>query len=237
MAGARIQNLLRQIEGDVRRTSPPIATFEMGALRQAQSRSDIIDGAIFWVFVAGLAWVPYWYGGDFLEAWGINAVLFPGLTVIYEISLLARGASHPVAIKTIRVSAALFVAVVIWIVIQNATWPPAFLHHPIWGMAADTLQTPIAGSISVDRDHTTLALLRLVTAASVLWLAIQLCRDESRANQFMGAFVAISSVYAAYGLIAFAQMQPVDLSARIALTSTFYNNDHYVTYAGMSLVA
>jgi O-antigen ligase len=237
MADARTQNLLRQIETEVRRTAPPPATFQLKTFARTQRRGEIIDGAVFSVFVAGLAWVPYWYGSNLLEAWGINAVLFPALAVIYEISLLARGANHPVAIKTVRVSAALFVAVVIWILIQNATWTPAFLHHPIWGMAADTLQTSVEGSISVDRDHTTLALLRLVTAASVLWLAIQLCRNESRANQLMLAFVAISSCYAVYGLIAFMQVQPVNSSARIFVTSTFYNNNHYATYAGMSLVA
>ena len=183
---------------------PRVATFGSSTFEKALRGSDITELALFWVFVAGLAWVPYWYGSNDLIAWGINAVLFPGLAVIYEISLLARGASHPVSIKSIRLSAALFVAVVIWILIQNATWTPSFLQHPIWGMAADNLQTSVDGSITVDRDLTTLALLRLLTAASVLWLAIQLCRNASRAIQLMFAFVAISTAYAAYGLIAFA---------------------------------
>src|ERR1700674_3693464 len=37
------------------------------------------DRATFWVFIAGLAWTPFWYGSNDLVAWGINAVLFPGL--------------------------------------------------------------------------------------------------------------------------------------------------------------
>ena len=75
------------------------------------------------------------------------------------------------AIKQIRVPAALFGAVVLWILLQNATWTPDWLHHPIWQMAADALDKPIDGSISVNRDLTTLALLRLITAASVFWIA------------------------------------------------------------------
>ena len=59
-----------------------------------------------------------------LLAWGINAVLFPGLVAIYELSLLIRGERHPVAIRQIKVPAALFAAVVLWILIQNATWTP-----------------------------------------------------------------------------------------------------------------
>jgi O-antigen ligase len=229
-------NPMRHQELEVRGILRQATTFEPTTFGQALSHDNIIDWALFWVFVAGLAWVPYLYGSNLLVTWGINAVLFPSLAVLYEISLVARGASHPVAIRTIRIPAVLFFAVVVWILIQNSTWTPAFLHHPIWGMAADELQTSVEGSISVNRDLTTLALLRLLTAASVLWLAVQLCRNASRAIQFMVAFVAISSAYAAYGLITFASIQSENTST-VVVTSTFYNHNHYATYAGMGLIA
>jgi hypothetical protein len=165
MADAKIQYLVRQRKPEA--IMPRVATFEPGTLGQIQSRTDTVEWALFWVFVVGLASVPSWYGSNLPVAWGINAVLFPGLAVIYEISLLVRGASHPVAIKTIRVSAALFVAVVILILVQDATWTPSWLHHPIWGMAADALQTSVDGSISVNRDLTTLALLRLISCVEM----------------------------------------------------------------------
>ena len=137
----------------------------------------IVERVLLWAFIAGLAWCPFWLGSNALLAWGINAVLFPGLVAIYELSLLIRGERHPVAIKQIKAPAALFAAVVLWILVQNATWTPDWLHHPIWQMTADALQRPIEGSISVNRELTSLALLRLITAASVFWIAIQLCRD------------------------------------------------------------
>jgi O-antigen ligase len=205
-------------------------------------QSAIVDRALLWVFIAGLAWCPFWFGSNGLLAWGVNAVLFPGLVVIYELALLLRGERHPVAIKQIKVPAALFAAVVIWILIQNATWTPAWLHHPIWQMAADALDKPIDGSISVDRDLTTLALLRLITAASVFWLAIQLCRSASRANFLLKSIAAISCAYAAYGLLAFALMpervlwfgRPFPRTG--FTTSTFINPNTFATYAGMGLV-
>jgi O-antigen ligase len=201
-----------------------------------------VDQALLWVFAAGLAWCPFWFGSNVLVAWGINAVLFPGLVIIYELSLLIRGERHPVAITHIKVPAALFAAVVIWILIQNATWTPAWLHHPIWQMAADALDKPIDGSIGVDRDLTTLALLRLVTAASVFWLALQLCRSASRANVLLKSVAAIGCAYAAYGLLAFALMpervlwfaRPFPRTGFI--TSTFINPNSFATYAGMGLV-
>src|SRR5215471_14743763 len=91
----------------------------------------------------GHSWLG-WHGVHFGSvaascAWGINAVLFPGLVVIYELSLLIRGEHHPVAIRQVKLPAALLAAVVLWILIQNATWTPDWMHHPIWQMTADAL--------------------------------------------------------------------------------------------------
>src|SRR2546430_348244 len=212
------------------------------SMAKLRVRSAMADQALLWAFVAGLAWCPFWFGSNVLVAWGINAVLFPGLVLIYELTLLIRGERHPVAIKQIKVPAALFAVVVVWILIQNATWTPAWLHHPIWQMAADALDKPIDGSISVNRDLTTLALLRLVTAASVFWLALQLCRSASRANFLLKFVAAISCAYAAYGLLAFALMpervlwfgRPFPRTGFI--TSTFINPNSFATYAGIGLV-
>src|SRR5262249_26815160 len=145
-----------------------------GTNRLAAKSAGNTERALLWGFIAGLAWCPFWFGGSVLLAWGVNAVLFPGLVAIYELSLLIRGERHPVAIRQLKWPAALFAAVVLWILVQNATWTPDWMHHPIWQMAADALQRPIEGSISVNRELTRLALLRLITAASVFWIPIQL---------------------------------------------------------------
>src|SRR6516225_520246 len=87
------------------------------ANRQPGKSAGRTERALLWGFIAGLAWCPFWFGGSVLLAWGINAVLFPGLVVIYELSLLIRGARHPVAIAQLKWPAALFAAVVLWILI------------------------------------------------------------------------------------------------------------------------
>jgi hypothetical protein len=201
-----------------------------------------MERVLLWAFIAGLAWCPFWFGSNGLLAWGINAVLFPGLVAIYELSLFIRGKRHPVALKQINAPAALSAAVVFWILIQNATWTPDWLHHPIWQMAADALDRPIDGSISVDRELTSLAFLRLITAASVFWIAMQLCRDASRANFLLKSVAALSCAYAAYGLFAFAFMpgrvlwiaSPFPRTGFV--TSTFINPNSFATYAGMGLL-
>jgi O-antigen ligase len=208
----------------------------------AWRRSDAVEWVLFWTFVAALAWVPFLYASNLPIAWGINAALFSGLVVIYEVSLLVRGQSHPVGIKVLAVPAALFVAVVLWIVFQNATWTPSVLHHPIWGMTSEALGSPVARSISVNRDLTTLALVRLLTSASVFWIALQLCRNASRVYFFTIAIAFIIAGYAAYGLVLLA-MTPGTIhwmGNTLTLgfvTSTFYDRSHFATYAGIGLIA
>ena len=203
--------------------------------------TGLVERALFWALIAGLAWCPFWFGSNEPLAWGINALLFPGLVVIYEISLLVRGERHPIAIKHIKAPAALFAAVVLWIFIQNATWTPGWLHHPIWQMSADALERPIDGSISVDRDLTTLALLRLITAASVLWIALQLCRDAARANLLLWSVAAIGCAYAGYGLFVLGITPGRVLWFKNpywggVVSSTFISPDCYAAYAGVGLV-
>jgi O-antigen ligase len=200
------------------------------------------DWVIFWAFILGIAWCPFLFGGEDLLAWGINAIMFPALAVCYEISLLARGVHHPVSIKYLRVPAFLFAIVLLWTVVQNATWTPENWHHPIWDMASDALERPLAGSISVNRDLTALAQLRLITAASVFWLAVQLCRDAGRARFFLKSVGFIASIYAAYGLISYAFMPDFVLWAKIEtgvgfVRSTFVNRNHFATYVGLGFLS
>ncbi|HUY68958.1 MAG TPA: O-antigen ligase family protein, partial [Alphaproteobacteria bacterium] len=194
---------------------------------------------MLWIFVAGLAWVPFWYGSNDWLAWGVNAVIFPGLAALYELSLLVRGKRHPVAIGNLAFPAALFTGVVLWIGVQCLTWPHSPLANSIWSMAGSALGHPIAASITVNRDLTVVALIRLITAASVFWLALQLCRNSKRANLLFGAIGAIGAGYAAYGIVAvrFGQLpwlHYIDPKTH-NLSSTFIDPDSFATYAAIGL--
>jgi O-antigen ligase len=206
---------------------------EAAKLSHAQQRGDVVEWTVFWVFVAGLAWLPSLYGGNDLRAWGINAVLFPGLAVTYEASILVRRQPHPVGIAEIWIPSGLFIIVVCWIVVQGATWTPASWHHPAWGMTGDALDKAVQGSISVNRDLTALALLRLVTAASVFWLALQLCRNAVRANYLVTTLAAMACGYALYGIMSVTWTP----GQNAYVTSTFVNRNSFATYAGIGLVA
>ena len=207
----------------------------------SKQQSGATEFVVFWAFVAGLAWVPLLEGSNILLAWAVNALMFPGLAIAYELSLLVRNKSHPVALKEIWIAALLFAAVFAWIIIQNATWTPSSWHHPIWSMTADALNRRVPGSISVNRDLTTQALIRLITSASVFWLALQLCRSMARARKLIILIGAIAFGYAVVGLLfATIAYSPLTMFRHKAVhgyvSSTFYNPDNFATYAGIGLV-
>ena len=203
-------------------------------------RNDVVEKAIFWLFVAGLAWVPLWNGSHDWATWGVNAVVFPGLTALYELWLLASGKRHPVGLRLLALPALLLTIAVAWIIAQTLTWRWLPLANPIWGMAGNALARPVAQSISVNRDLTSLALTRLVTAASAFWLAVQLCRSGTRAIHLLGAIGAIGCGYAAYGLIALktGHLPWLDAlpSSNAYVSATFHNSDSYAAYAGIGAI-
>ena len=238
---SRIENEKRRWQGSHGLKVPKPRSSNTSASAKLQSslesvRGNVVEWVLFLAFLIGLAWTPYYYGSNVLWTWGVNAILFPGLAVAYEVALLARAKHHPVAIKEIALPAALFLAVACWIMIQNATWTPSTWHHPIWAMAAQALEQPVQGTISVNRDLTALALLRLMTAAAVFWLALQLCRNRARADLLMMALVTIVAAYSAYGLLTFVPAQPENSGAPIFVTSTYFSRSHFSTYAGIGLI-
>jgi O-antigen ligase len=199
------------------------------------------EAIVFWSFCAGLTWAPFWLGGTGLLPWGVNAILFPGLVLVYEMSLVWRGQTEPVAVKWIAVPFAATAAVLIWTMLQTATWVPTSLQNPIWQMAADVIHVPAHGRISVNPDATMLAMLRLLTAASVFWLSLQLCRDARRAVQLFKVMAFIVVGYTIWAFLSAMVLPDRTLwfpnpGASAALSSTFYNRNSYATYSGIGLI-
>jgi len=205
------------------------------------SVDDRVERVIFSLVLGGLAWVPLWFGSARIFPWAVNAIWFASLAIIYEFSLLFRARNHPFGMKLVRVPAAMFVLVVCWIVVQKSTAVPIGLQHPIYAMASDALGLQLDGSISVNRDMTTLALMRLLTAACTFWLVLQLTRNSERAHLLLSGVGLISATYAAYGMVDLALGGTISGFAPGAsvnvVRSTFINQNNFATYAGLGLVA
>jgi len=227
-------------ESRERPTRPHSAT--AGGLFAALWAEGGFDALLLLGLIAGLAWAPFWLGGNRLLPWAVNGLFFPALAILFEFGVLFGRRRHPVSIATIAGPAALFGAALLWSLVQTAPAASGSFAHPIWSMASEMLERPLEGGVSVDRGQTLVSLLRLTTAASVFWLALQLSRRSLRAHLLLQAIAVIVAAYAAYGLvlsaffsaaIPFFDAPPQGLFVR----STFVNRNNFATYAGLGLVA
>ena len=205
-------------------------------------RDEPLETLLLAGLLTGLAWAPFWLGGDRPLPWGGNGIWFPFLALVFELSLLARGKKHPLALKRIAVPAGLFCMVVLWISVQISPLAPPPLAHPIWAMASEALGVQFNGAVSVNPQASALALMRLLTDASLLWLVIQLCRAPHRAMLLIETLVWIVAFYSAYGLLlsafdggAIPFFDAPDMGRFVR--STFVNRNNFATYAGLGLIA
>lgn len=224
---------------------PPSNQISGSRSRPPISAGGRFDQTVFWLYLLALAWVPLYFGSNRLFAWGVNAVLFGGLVVVYELGIVMSGRPHPVTPRRIAVPAGLFVLIVGWILLQTASWTQQSWHNPLWTLAGDALAQAgitLQGAISATPDEGVLGSMRLLTVAAGFWLGLQLCRDARRADLFLGAMAAIGLAYALLGLIQFFVMPDQLLWTRKeaylgSLTASFVNRNSYATFAGLGLVA
>ncbi len=128
-----------------------------------------------------------------------------------------------------------------WAIVQQAEWSPAAWHHPIWGLASESLGESLAGSVSLSPDNTWTALMRLLGYALVFFLAWQLGRDRQRARVAFACLALAGLAYAVFGLAVYwggyhfdwlygDQVMPH------AVRSTFINRNHFVTWQGLTML-
>ena len=176
-----------------------------------------------------------------MGAWGVNAVYFSALLIALRTLLDGQWKSHPFPIQLDKSSAICFALVAAWCVIQMTPYVPKSWTYPIWEITSEAIGRDLPASISVNPDLTMLALVRLMTAASVFWLALQFGRSFDRSAQTLEAISVIGACYAAYGVISFI-VAPDRLlwfpkTAYVeSVTSTFVNRNNFATYAGITLV-
>jgi O-antigen ligase len=197
------------------------------------ARSRALDRVFATAFVAGLAWAPFWLGGAWRLPWGVNALLFPGLALTWEISRLAARRAPPMPVREIAMSFGLFFIMLLWIVAQMVPWGIA----PSVAALGD--QAP--ATMSLDPGATAIAAVRLITDACAFWLAAQLGRDANVSLALLRAVAAIVTLYSAYGLIlsvaydnAIPGFAPADGGGEVR--STFINRNSFAVFAGLGLL-
>jgi O-antigen ligase len=198
--------------------------------------------ALFWGVLGVLAAMPLPFGSARPWAWSLAAVLIGLLLLTYALGLLFTDARLALPIRRMRVPLILAIVPVLWAFIQILPLGRSELAHPIWLTAAEVLNRPVSGKVSVDSYATGTAVMRLFLYFGIFFLAVQLCRSSERAFLALSALTAVGAAYGLYGLIASIAM-PRQLvwvprtSFRGDLSSAFLNLSSYATFAGLCLLA
>ena len=162
----------------------------------------------------------------------MNALLFPGLALTWEISRLAARRAPPLPAREIAAPLGLFLIALLWIVAQMVPWGIA----PSVAALGD--QAP--ATISLDPGATAIAAVRLITDACAFWLAAQLGKDANVSLAMLRAVAAIVTLYSAYGCSspaaydnAIPGFAPADGGGEVR--STFINRNSFAVFAGLGL--
>ncbi len=196
---------------------------------------------VFIGLLAVVALAPLPFASNRPWSWGLLSLAVGVLTVLWAVAAVRDREAIGAPWRRIWPFVVIFAAIVGWIVAQAGTWTPEAWHHPLWRQAAKALGEPLAGSVSIDREQTLVALMRLLAYAGVFWLAMQLGRSPDRARTMIWIVALAGFVYSVYGLvIEFTGSNTILWYQRWAyadsLTSTFVNRNAFATYAGLSLV-
>lgn len=198
------------------------------------------EGAISVSLFIVLALLPFGDAGRSVPSWGLNAVAFGVLVMARELVSLRPGAQPGVPVMRFLVPGGLFVAVVLWCTVQE--FPvPSWFGHPVWALAGEALGSDLPARLTIDPEATSLATLRLLTAACAFWVAAHLAADVTRALIILHVVVAISAMVSIYGLwttasdgLALSGASSAAVVDRVG--EPFGNRNSFATYAGMGFI-
>lgn len=208
------------------------------APRISSNRTD----SLFWPLIALVALAPLPLASNRPLPAALLALCAGTLLSIWAIRVATKGpGTIAVTVSRLRWPLILFGAVALWILVQAMPIMPQDWADPIWGLAAEALGKPLAGSLSVNPEATLTGLMRLLSYAAIFWLSLQLNRDPHHARRALAAIALIGGAYAFYGLLIYFTGNEWILFYRKwdyqdALSSTFVNRNSYATFAGLCLL-
>jgi O-antigen ligase len=232
-----VSSIQQQIKLDMESAALPQrhdrARVRLGRAARGATLAPALDRVFITAFAVGLGWAPFWLGGAWRLSWGVNALLFPGLALTWEISRLVARRAPPLPAREIAISFGLFLIALLWIVAQMVPWEIA--------PSVAALGDKAPATISLDPGATAIAAVRLITDACAFWLAAQLGRDANASLALLRVVAAIVTLYCAYGLFlsaaydnAIPGFAPADGGGEVR--STFINRNSFAVFAGLGLL-
>lgn len=193
-----------------------------------------VQGAIGWgaLLLCLLAVIPQ--GGNLPVVWILLAMaVLPLFAAQLFLSAVRPTAG---ALRRAWLVLALYLAVLLWGIVQTEVPVTGALAHPVWSL----LPEPGAGRISADPEQGRHILLRLATYGMVAWILAASALNSQRAWRYVMAIALFSSALAVFGIAAAVTGVNVVLGldgAPTVVSATFVNRNSYATYAAFGLYA
>lgn len=196
--------------------------------------------SILVAMVAGLG--AFWLGSNRPLAWTVNAVLAGGLLIFTCLSLQLEARRYPaLMLSRLLAPAVMFGLGLLWAVVQIIPLGSWTAGHPAWQVAGEALGRDIVATISINPSETRWAILRYLTAATVLLNVYVLARSARNARIILRTFVILAGFAALYGLtrlsLSLDKILWFDEPDTGYLTSGFINRNSAATYFGMASLA
>ena len=189
--------------------------------------------------IAGVIAGPLAIGLVTPAGWATGVLVTALCLLGWSLAVLAGRARVAVSPRLVVVPASLYGLALLWAGLQLL--PLGGLTHPLWSAAAETLDVPVPGAVSVSPHDTRDGLARLVSYAGVFWLALQAGRSGPIADRLMAVVAITVGAYTLYGLaINLPGTASLAVYARTVggrFSGPLVNANNFATLAGIGLIA
>ena len=170
--------------------------------------------------------------------WSMLSLVSGLLLLSWSLQAFTGKLSFSPLFKNLRYPFLIFIAIVVWIFIQNSPLTPLSLHDPVWGNTSFALNNSVAGSIGVNPYDSYTALMKLCTYGAVFFLAFQYSTSTQNARLILKTVLISGLAYSAFGLyihLTGTNTAPWHGNNHTSegLRSTYANRNHFATYAGI----
>lgn len=192
---------------------------------------------LFRVFLTLVVLSPLPFGSNREWSWSLYAAASAAIGLLWVAISLRQISTISLSLHPLLV--VLFLLPVLWVLLQISPEAGESWAHPLWHMAAEVLQSPLPGTITLSSDNSQIALMRLLSYGLTFFLMFQFCRSPARARTVFLWIAVTGTLYALYGLtVHWGKFESIlwfeKWTYHDDVTSTFVNRNSFATYAGLS---
>ena len=209
-------------------------------------RHDIAGMALFWAFVALLAWVPIPLGSNRPWAWMVLEVWAYSVLAAW---LVAWALGRVEASEPLRRAWPAWLLLGVWLLLQVlhvVPMPAAWIEHlspqaaAMHALAADVGHPPVTETLSIDPHASLVSLYKSLAYAAIFFLALALLSRRSRILVLARVLVYAAVANAVYAVLMHLSGGNEDWFGTIvahgdSASGTYANRNHFAGYLEMTL--